>query len=87
MNFTVNFGFDDFDLNVNGRYLSQIDEVLCYDFDEPEAYFLLNSKLSKTFGNLTAFLAVNNILNSSYQELERIQAPNRNYTGGFSFHF
>ncbi len=87
MNFTVNFGFDDFDLNVNGRYLSQIDEVLFYDYEEPDAYFLLNSKLSKTFGNLTAFLAVNNLLNSSYQELERIQAPNRNYTGGFSFNF
>lgn len=86
-NFTANIGYTGFDLNVNGRYLSDIDEVLFYDFEEPEAYFLLNTKLSKSFGNFTAFIAVNNLLNTSYQELERIQAPNRNYTGGINFDF
>lgn len=86
-NFTANFGYQGFDLNINGRYLSAIDEVLFYDFEEPDAYFLLNAKLSKSFGNFSAFLAVNNLLNSSYQELERIQAPNRNFTSGITFEF
>ncbi len=86
-NFTANMGYSGFDLNINGRYLSAIDEVLFYDLEEPDAYFLLNAKLSKSFGKVIAFIAANNILNSSYQELERIQAPNRNYTTGISLEF
>ncbi len=86
-NFTTNIGYKGFDLNINGRYLSKIDEVLFYNFEEPDSYFLLNSKLSKSFSNFTVYLAVNNLLNTSYQELERIQAPNRNFTGGISLEF
>jgi outer membrane receptor protein involved in Fe transport len=86
-NFTTNIGYEGYDLNVNGRYLSAIDEVLFYNLEEPDAYFLLNAKLSKSFGKVIAFVAANNILNSSYQELERIQAPNRNYTTGITLEF
>lgn len=87
-NFFVNLNYYGFNLNVNGRYLSSIDEVLFYKNEEPDAYFLLNTKLTKKINsNLSFFLAVNNLLNSSYQELERIQAPNRNYNSGISLNF
>jgi len=87
-NFTTNFNYYDFNLNVNGRYLSKIDEVLFYNFEEPEAYFLLNLKLSKKItSKLSFFVSVDNLLNESYQELERIQSPNRNFNSGIFFEF
>lgn len=87
-NFTANMNYYDFNLNINGRYLSEIEEVLFYDFEEPESYFLLNLKLSKQItSRLSFFISVDNLFNESYQELERIQAPNRNYNSGLFFEF
>lgn len=87
-NFTANLSFKGFNMNFNGRYLSKIDEVLFYKLEEPESYFLLNAKISKSFTNrFTLFFAVNNILDESYQELERIQAPNRNFNSGININF
>ena len=75
-------------MNFNGRYLSKIDEVLFYKYEEPKSYFLLNAKLSKKISNkFSVFFAVNNILDESYQELERIQAPNRNFNSGINLDF
>lgn len=87
-NFTTNLKYSGFNLNINGRYLSKVDEVIFYKFEEPSSYFLLNSKLSKDItGGVSLFIAVNNLLNESYQELERIQAPNRNFNSGISIKF
>lgn len=87
-NFTANMNYYDFNLNINGRYLSEIEEVLFYDFEEPDSYFLLNLKLSKQItSRLSFFISVDNLFNESYQELERIQAPNRNYNSGITFEF
>ncbi|MCY7362195.1 MAG: TonB-dependent receptor, partial [Ignavibacteria bacterium] len=87
-NFTVNLNYYNFNLNVNGRYLSKIDEVLFYTYEEPQSYLLLNTKISKNItSKFSIFLAVNNLLDESYQELERIQAPNRNFNSGISFNF
>lgn len=87
-NFTTNFTYSGFNLNFNGRYLSGIDEVIFYKYEEPESYFLFNIKLSKDITNkISFFVAVNNLFNESYQELERIQAPNRNFTSGLSLDF
>lgn len=86
--FTTNFGYYGFNLDIYGKYLSEIDEVLFYNFEEPKSYFLLNLKLSKEITNkISFFLAVNNLFDESYQELERIQAPNRNFNSGFSLQF
>ncbi|HMQ68940.1 MAG TPA: TonB-dependent receptor [Ignavibacteria bacterium] len=86
--FTTNFGYYGFNLDIYGKYLSAIDEVLFYNFEEPESYFLLNLKISKEITNkISFFLAVNNLFDESYQELERIQAPNRNFNSGFSLQF
>ncbi|MDZ4712134.1 MAG: TonB-dependent receptor [bacterium] len=86
--FTTNLSYSDFNFNVNGRYLSKIDEVLFYKLEEPESYIILNMKLSKDITKkLSIFAAVNNLLNESYQELERIQSPNRNFNAGLSLEF
>lgn len=86
--FTVNLDQGPVNFNVDGRYLSSIDEVIFYKLEEPESYFLLNAKLSyRLSGKLSLFAAVNNLLDESYQELERIQAPNRNINSGFSIEF
>ena len=87
-NFTTNFEYSGFNLNVSGRYLSEVEEVIFYRFEEPEDYFLLNSKLSKQLtDNISIFIGVNNLFNESYQELERIQAPNRNFNSGLNIQF
>lgn len=87
-NFTSDFKYYGFGLNVSGKYQSEIEEDLFYKYEEPEEYFLLDVKLTKKlFGKITIFAAVNNLLNTSYQELERTQAPNRNYNSGISLEF
>ncbi len=86
--FTTNLNYSGINFNINGRYLSQVDEVLFYKLEEPASYFLLNLKLSKDITNkISFFVAVNNLLDESYQELERIQAPNRNFNSGFNLEF
>ncbi len=77
-----------FNLNVSGKYLSKIDKVLFFKYEEPKAYFIMDLKVSKNiFGKAAIFAAVNNIFNISYQELERTQAPNRNYNSGIKIEF
>jgi len=87
-NSNINLGYYGFNLNVNGRFVGKIDEVIFYKYEEPKSYFLLNSKISKTFGKyVSLFFAVNNITDKFYQELERIAAPNRNYNAGINIEF
>jgi outer membrane receptor protein involved in Fe transport len=88
INFSSDLNYMDFHLNVNGKYVSKVDEDLFYKYEEPKSYFLLDIKLSrKLFGNTTVFAAVNNLLDESYQELERTQAPNRNFNTGIRVEF
>lgn len=88
MNFSVDLGYRDFNFSMTGKYVSKVDEDLFYKYEEPDAYFLMDMKLSKkVFDKLTVFFAANNILNTSYQELERTQAPNRNFNSGFRLEF
>lgn len=86
--FTTNFAYYGFNLDINGKYLSAIDEVLFYKLEEPESYFLLGMKLRKDITKkMSFFIGINNLFDVSYQELERIQAPNRNFNSGFSIEF
>jgi len=88
VNGNVNLGLYGFNLNVSGKYVSEIDEVLFFTYEEPDAYFLMNMKLSKTLGkHLNFFAAVSNLTDKFYQELERIAAPNRSFNAGFSYEF
>ena len=80
--------YGNFVLNINGRYRSQIREVFIYPGSEPGAAFILNSKLTFTLaGHHNLYLAVDNLSNTQYEELERYRMPGRNYTLGFTFDF
>lgn len=88
INFNTDLSYYDFNFNITGKYVSEVEEDLFYKYEEPKAYFLLDMKISrKLFGKATIFFAVNNILNESYQELERTQAPNRNFNSGIRVEF
>ncbi len=88
LNSNLNLNYYGFNFNLNGRYVSEVEEVYFYKYEEPESYFLLNMKLSKTIGkNVTLFFAINNMTDKFYQELERIAAPNRNYNAGINIEF
>jgi outer membrane receptor protein involved in Fe transport len=88
INFSTDLGYSGFHFNLNGKYVSKVDEDLFYRYEEPDEYFLLDMKLSKKlFDKATIFVAVNNLLNASYQELERTQAPNRSFNSGVRIEF
>ncbi|MCC7159106.1 MAG: TonB-dependent receptor [Ignavibacteria bacterium] len=88
INFSTDLSYSGFNLNLTGKYQSKIDEDLFYKLEEPDEYFLLDLKLSKSlFGQATVFVAVNNLFNISYQELERTQAPNRSFNSGVRVEF
>lgn len=72
-----------FTFNVNCRYRSRIREVFIYPGSEPDAAFIANAKLNvKIADNYNCYLAVDNIGNEQYEELERYRMPGRSYTVG-----
>jgi outer membrane receptor protein involved in Fe transport len=88
LNLNVDLNYFGFEVNTNGRFVSKVDEVLFFRNEEPKSYFLLDMKLSKKINNtFSIFIAVNNLTDIFYQELERIAAPNRNYTTGINIKF
>lgn len=78
-----------FTVNANGRYRSRIEEVFIYPGSEPQAAFVANAKASYNFpsGKYSVCLAVNNLNNARYEELERYRMPGRNYTVGMEMRF
>lgn len=88
LNFTTDLNYRDFYFNVTGKYVSKIDEDLFYKYEEPKAYLVVDSKISKRItSKFTVFFAVSNLFDVQYQELERTQAPNRNFNSGVSLEF
>ena len=75
-------------LNLNARYRSKIEEVFIYPGSEPDAVFLANAKIARTFvGGYTGYFAVNNLNNAQYEELERYRMPGRSFTAGVEMRF
>ena len=88
LNFSADLNYRDFYFNLTGKYVSKIDEDLFYKFEEPKAYLVMDSKISKRISDkFTVFFAVSNLFDVQYQELERTQAPNRNFNSGVSIEF
>ena len=88
LNFNSDAFYGIFAWNVNGRYNSAIKEVSIYPGSEPGAFFVFNSKLSCKFGpGRSVYIAVNNIGNMQYEEIERYRMPGRSYTIGTVFEF
>ncbi len=87
-NFSSDAMYDKFSLNVNGRHNGHIREVSIYPGSEPQAFFVLNAKVSYKFlRNQIIYIAVNNITDMQYEEIERYRMPNRSYTIGMMIEF
>lgn len=94
--FTVNRQFgEDLTLNLNGQYVGERDD-LYFNTDtftteqvELESYVLLNTNLQYRMleDQLTAFLSVNNLLNSEYSEVYGFNTPGIHFKGGVKFTF
>lgn len=81
----INLEYFGFNFNVSFKYVSRIEKVIFYKYEEPKAYNLFNTKLSKQISKkINLYFAINNIFDTFYQELERIVAPNRNYNFGLN---
>lgn len=78
-----------FTLNVNCRYRSRIEEVFIYPGSEPDAVFVANTKICYTLpaGSYSTFIAVSNLTNAQYEELERYRMPGRSFTVGLNAQF
>ena len=73
-------------LRYRGR--SEIEEVFIYPDSNPEAYSLLDLKLTYAFARTHSYwFSINNIFNTQYEELERYRMPGRNYSMGVSLKF
>lgn len=79
---------NDFTFNLNTRYRSAIKEVFIYPGSEPESAFILNAKLTwQPIEQGQFYLALDNISNTQYEELERYRMPGRTYTAGGVWNF
>lgn len=76
-----------FTLSTTGRYVSDIEKVIFYKYEEPKHFFVMDAKLSKTIDRYNVYFAIENIFNKFYQELERMPTPNRNFNAGVSVEF
>ncbi|MCB0549446.1 MAG: TonB-dependent receptor [Phaeodactylibacter sp.] len=74
--------------NVNCRYRSRIREVFIYPGSEPDAAFIANAKVNvKIAEHYNCYLAIDNLGNEQYEELERYRMPGRSYTAGAVLRF
>jgi outer membrane cobalamin receptor len=63
-------------------------EVSIYPGSEPDAFFVINSKISyKIAQGKMVYISVSNITNTQYEEIERYRMPGRSYTLGTTFEF
>ncbi|MFQ5604906.1 MAG: TonB-dependent receptor domain-containing protein [bacterium] len=75
-------------LSFDGRYRSAVEEVFLYPNDEPDAFWVVNSKLRRSFGRkLNISLGVNNVFNTQYEELARYRMPGRTWILGSGYQF
>jgi outer membrane receptor protein involved in Fe transport len=65
-----------------------MDEVFLYPREAPLAFFVANAKGTLRLNDrLHLSLAVNNIFNKQYEELERYRMPGRNWVMGARIQF
>lgn len=84
LNASLGYTVRNIELLLQTRYRSGIKEVFIYPGSEPGPYWLWNAKITmKVRENLQAYLAIDNISNTLYEELERYRMPGRHSTLGF----
>ncbi len=72
--------------HVDGRYNSAVDEVFLYPNDKPDAFFVMNAKLRRNFGdNFAGRMGVNNLFDLQYEEMARYRLAGRTWVLGLSY--
>jgi len=79
---SVRLGLRRLTLGLDGRYRSKTEEVFLYP-EKPDAFFVTNAKASlRVKGPLHVSVAVNNVFDTTYEELARYRMPGRNWIFG-----
>jgi len=77
-----------FTLTLHGQYKNKLEEVFLYPRDIPQAFFIAGTKATLRLNEHYQFsLALNNIFNQQYEELERYRMPSRNWIIGTRVQF
>ncbi|MEO1259246.1 MAG: TonB-dependent receptor [Bacteroidota bacterium] len=80
--------FSNFTFNANCRYRSRIEEVFLYPGSEPDEALIINAKLMwRPIENGQFYLAIDNLSDTQYEELERYRMPGRSFTSGVVWDF
>jgi len=75
-------------LFLQSRSRSRIDEVFIYPGSEPEGYILFNGKLSYTISDkVSTYFKIDNIGDVQYEEIERYRMAGRNFMFGVNLEF
>ena len=75
-------------LFLQSRSRSRIDEVFIYPGSEPDGYILFNGKLSYTFSDkVSSYFKIDNIGDVQYEEIERYRMAGRNFMIGVNLQF
>ena len=88
LNVSSTFSKGRLNLHLNGRYRSAVKEVFIYPGNEPGAAIVISGKASYAFNKSgQLYMAVDNITDFQYEELERYRMPGRTFTAGFNYKF
>ena len=88
INFSLSYELDKLTFSVQTRFRSAIKEVFIYPGSEPGPYWLWNGKISYQLNNqIQSYIALDNVTNTLYEELERYRMPGRSYTLGLRWGF
>jgi outer membrane cobalamin receptor len=86
--FNLLSNYKKFQLFVQARSRSRIDEVFIYPGSEPAGYILFNGKLSYSFSEkVSSYFKIDNITDVEYEEIERYRMTGRNFMFGVNLQF
>lgn len=74
----LDYQYSRFRIGTSLRYVSKVEEAMFHPTDAPKAFYVVNAKLSCNLSKrVTLSLAVDNVLNRQYEEIERYRMPGR----------
>jgi len=75
---SLDYQYARFRLGASLRYVSEVEEAIFYPNDAPEAFYVVNAKISYDVSDkITLSVNVNNLLNRQYEEMARYRMPGR----------
>jgi len=75
---SLDYQYSRFMIGTSLRYVSKVEEVMFHPVDAPKAFYVVNAKLSCKLSNRVMLsLAIDNILNRPYEEMERYRMSGR----------